>query len=149
MEFKSVPEILRFALGKEKASYQFYTDVASRVKNTVTQSIFEAIGKEEQRHIEMFELELMKLGVTVYPESHEAQTEVEWNERLEMDENAENMDYRMAILVAIQKEKAAFQLYTQILGMVKDPEYRRIFMELAQEEMRHVIQFEHEYQEMG
>ena len=66
-----------------------------------------------------------------------------------MDENAENMDYRMAILIAIQKEKAAFQLYTQILGMVKEPEYRRIFMELAQEEMRHVIQFEREYQAMA
>lgn len=148
MEFKSIPEILRFALSKEKASYQFYADVASRVKNTITKSVFESIGQEELRHIEIFELELMKLGVTVYPESDKSETGVEWNEQLEMDEDAENMDYRMAVLIAIQKEKAAFQLYTQILGMVQEPEYRRIFMELAQEEMRHIIQFEHRYQEM-
>lgn len=150
MEFKSVPEILRFALGKEKASRQFYVDVAGRVRNTITQSVFEAIAKEEEKHIEMIELELMKAGVTVYPEAARVDAEdVEWVERLEMDETAENMSYRDAMLVAIQKEKAAFQLYTQVLGMVQEPEYRRIFMELAQEEMRHIIQFEHEYQEMS
>ena len=71
MEFKSVSEILRFALGKEKASFQFYADVAARVKDAVTQSVFEAIGKEEQKHIEMMELELMKVGVTVYPETEQ------------------------------------------------------------------------------
>lgn len=148
MEFKSVSEILRFAIGKERASYEFYADVAARVKNTITQSVFEAIGKQEQKHIEMLELELMKLGVTVHPQGPDQPDPVEWNERLEMNEDAENMDYRTAMLIAIQKEKAAFQLYTQVLGMVKEPEYRRIFMELAQEEMRHIIQFEHEYQSM-
>ena len=120
-----------------------------RVKNTVTQSVFEAIGQEEQKHIQMMELELMKLGVTIYPESDAQTDDVEWNERLEMDVRAENMDYRMAVMIAIQKEKAAFQLYTQLLSMVTEPEYRRIFMELAEEEMRHVIQFEHEYQAMA
>ncbi|MCE5184911.1 MAG: ferritin family protein [Planctomycetaceae bacterium] len=148
MEFKSMPEILRFALGKEKASHQFYMDVTARVKDVITRSIFEAIAGEEQKHIEAIELELMKIGVTVYPEAQPGD-EVEWQERLEMDEAAENMDYRMALVIAIQKEKAAFQLYTQVLGMVAEPEYRTMFMELAEQEMRHIIQFEREHQAMS
>jgi rubrerythrin len=148
MDFNSIPEILRFAIGKEKASRQFYLDVAARVKNPVTQSVFEAISKEEKKHIETLELELMKLGVTVFSQNDPHDSQVEWQEHLEMDETAENMDYREAMFIAIQKEKAAFKLYTQVLEMVENPEFRRIFMELAQEEMRHMIQFEREYQAM-
>ena len=149
MNFKSVAEILRFALSKEKASLQFYIDVASRVTNVATKCMFEAIEKEEQKHIEAIELELMKLGVTVYPEKDMRESDFEWSESLEIDQGDENMDYRDAIYVAIQKEKAAFQLYTQVLGMVQEPEYRKIFMELAQEEMRHLMQFEREYQALS
>lgn len=149
MQFKSIPEILRFAIGKEKASRQFYVDVAARVTDPVTQSVFEAIGLEEQKHIEALELELMKLGVTVDVDAEPDENERRWLKSVEMDESAENMDFREAMLIAIQKEKASHQLYIQVLGMVQQPEYRDIFRQLAEEEMRHIVQFEREYQAMS
>lgn len=148
MQFKSIPEILRFAIGKEKASRQFYVDVAARVTDPVTQSVFEAIGLEEQKHIEALELELMKLGITVAVDAEPDENEKRWLKTVEMDESAENMDFREAMLIAIQKEKASHQLYIQVLGMVQQPEYRDIFRQLAEEEMRHIVQFEREYQAM-
>ena len=48
-------------------------------------------------------------------------------------------------MIAIQKERAAFQLYTQLITMTQEPEFRKMLLELAEEEMRHVIQFEREY----
>jgi rubrerythrin len=149
MQFQSIPEILRFAIGKEKASRQFYIDVAARVKNPITQSVFEAIGLEEQKHIESLELELMKLGVTVTAEADPDEYEKQWLKSLEMDQTAENMDFREAMLIAIQKEKASYQFYMQMLGLIQQPEYRDIFRQLAEEEMRHIVQFEREYQAMS
>jgi rubrerythrin len=149
MQFQSIPEILRFAIGKEKASRQFYIDVAARVKNPITQSVFEAIGLEEQKHIESLELELMKLGVTVTAEADPDGYEKQWLKSLEMDQTAENMDFREAMLIAIQKEKASYQFYMQMLGLIQQPEYRDIFRQLAEEEMRHIVQFEREYQAMS
>lgn len=149
MQFMSIPEILRFAIGKEKASRQFYVDVAARVTDPVTQSVFEAIGLEEQKHIEALELELMKLGITVAVDAEPDENEKRWLKTVEMDESAENMDFREAMLIAIQKEKASHQLYIQVLGMVQQPEYRDIFRQLAEEEMRHIVQFEREYQAMS
>jgi rubrerythrin len=149
MEFKSIPEILRFAIGKEKASRQFYYDVAARVTDPITQSVFEAIGLEEQKHIDALELELMKLGITVDVDAEFDENEKRWLKTVEMDEDAENMDFREAMLIAIQKEKASHQLYIQILGLIQQPEYRDIFRQLAEEEMRHIVQFEREYQAMS
>lgn len=149
MQFHSIPEILRFAIGKEKASRQFYLDVASRVKNPITQSVFEAISMEEQKHIEALELELMKLGITVAEDALPDENEIRWLRTLEMDVTAENMDFREAMLIAIQKEKASHQFYIQVLGFIQQPEYRDIFRQLADEEMRHIVQFEREYQAMG
>jgi len=148
MQFKSIPEILRFAIGKEKASRQFYNDVAVRVKNPITQSVFEAIGLEEQKHVEALELELMKLGITVAVDAEPDEDEKRWFKTVEMDADAENMDYREAMLIAIQKEKAAYKLYMEVLDMVQEPEFRDIFRQLAEEEMRHIVQFEREYQAM-
>jgi rubrerythrin len=56
------------------------------------------------------------------------------------------MSFVDTLLLAIQKERAAFRLYAKLLATVKDEELGEVLMELAEEEMRHVLQLEHEYE---
>jgi rubrerythrin len=147
MDFQSVADLLHFAISKEVASQQFYLDLASQMSDPATQSIFQAIAKQEKKHEEMLKLEMLKKGYTLREEENKRDviSDYDWQERLELNADAKNMSFSEALMVAIQKERAAFQLYAQLIAMVQDTEFRKMLLELAEEEMRHVIKFEREY----
>jgi rubrerythrin len=52
------------------------------------------------------------------------------------------------ILWAMEKEKTSFRLYIDMLGMVEDKQSRQTLMELAEEEARHKMRFEVEYDKL-
>ena len=147
MKFESVADILHFAISKEQASRQFYLDLASQMEDSTTKSVFLAIAKQEEKHEESIKLEVVKQGYTLYSVETEGavESDYQWQEQLELNEDAKRMSYADALMVAIQKERAAFQLYTQLISMTQDMTFRKVLLELAEEEMRHVIQFEREY----
>ena len=58
MEFESIHEILEFAVSKEEASVQFYKDLASKMGNSATQSLFEVLVQNEKKHIDSLRLEM-------------------------------------------------------------------------------------------
>ena len=145
MEFKSIQEILEFALTKEEASVQFYRDLASRVTHSATKALFETLIRNEQQHIQTIRLEINKQGFTVNAEEADKDSLYLWEERLEMDDEACEMDFVDALVLGIQKERAAFRLYAQLLGMTQDETFAKVLAELAEEEMRHVLQLEREY----
>ena len=147
MDFLSTKDVLKFALSKELASAQFYRDISSRVAASTTRGIFQVLLKNELEHVEAIQFEMEKMGYTVEIEP-EPPSEFEWQERLEMDDAASEMTFADALMLGIQKERAAFRLYTQLLGQTRSPENKQILMELAEEEMRHVIQLEREYESL-
>lgn len=147
MDFESVVDILHFAMSKEQASQQFYLDLASQMKDSITQNVFLAIAKQEEKHEEAIKLEILKQGYTLSSVETDpaVESDYQWQERLELNEDAKSMSYVDALMVAIQKERASFQLYTQLISMTQDMTFRKVLLDLAEEEMRHVIQFEREY----
>ena len=146
MELKSIPEILRFSISKERASVRFYRDMMSKAVNPATKSLFEVLAQNEQGHIESLQLEVEKLGHTVDTNKEAIDSVFYWDERLETDDPVQNMSFTEALLLAIQKERAAFRLYAQLLGTMKDEQLGKVLLELAEEEMRHVLQLEQEYE---
>lgn len=146
MKFSSMKDVLEFAISKEQASVQFYHDIASQMKNSATKALFEALVNNEKDHVESLRLEIEKLGFTVSEKTEIPLSTYEWEERLDIDEQARDMTFIEALLVAIQKERAAFRLYAQLIGTSGNEEFDHILMELAEEEMRHVLQLEREYE---
>jgi rubrerythrin len=55
------------------------------------------------------------------------------------------MTYQEALLFAMKSEKAAFTLYTKLAEVADDAALARIFQSLAQEEAKHKLRFEVEY----
>jgi rubrerythrin len=47
--------------------------------------------------------------------------------------------------MAIEKEKAAFRLYADLAGKVDDENSRETLLTMAEEEVKHKMRFEHEY----
>jgi len=56
-----------------------------------------------------------------------------------------DMDYQDTLIMAMKKEKASFLLYTNLAEEVKNQVQKQIFLSLAQEEAKHKLRFEIEY----
>ena len=59
-----------------------------------------------------------------------------------------DMDYQQALIMAMKKEKAAFRLYSDLADRVADGALRTLFLGLAQEEAKHKLRFEVEYDDV-
>ena len=142
-EFESDEEILQFAIGRETASYQFYTDLAQEMENPTVRLLFENFAKEELRHKATLELELMKRGLVV-PEAIDIDDLDQTDVMVAIDPQT-GIDYKNALILAINKEEKSFRLYIELAAMVKDKHSREILLSLAQEEAKHELRFEIEY----
>lgn len=140
----SIDEIIDFAIEGEIEANQFYLDLAGRVKNAAMRKVFEDFAQEELGH--KAKLEAMKSGeVTLsmgkVPDLKIADYAVEAEVR-------PNMDYQDALLLAMKNEKASFNLYTDLAEAAEDNTVRETFLSLAQEEAKHKLRFELEYDDV-
>jgi rubrerythrin len=60
----------------------------------------------------------------------------------------DNMQYEEALKLAMKREKAAFKLYTTLSERAEDENIKQLFMLLAQEESKHKLRFEIEYDDL-
>lgn len=145
IQFKSIEEILHFALAKEQSSQQFYLDLSQAVSSPVAQGVFTALANEESRHIESVETELFKMGYTLRKETAQPR-ETEPSGRLTLDDEAKQMTFLDALRLAMEKERAAFRLFAELMAVTEEPEAREVLAELAEEEVRHLLRLEKEYE---
>ena len=58
-----------------------------------------------------------------------------------------DLSYQDALILAMLKEKAAFRLYLNLSEKTEVPFLKEVFLSLAQEESKHKLRFELEYDE--
>ena len=142
MKFNSVDDILDFAIEKEEEAAQFYTDLASRMERPVMSLIFDDFANEEIGHKK--KLQGIKKGKILAPMAKKVM-DLKIGDYLIDVEPGPNLDYQEALIVAMKKEKAAFKLYTDIAAVTDNENLRSTFLLLAQEEAKHKLRFEVEY----
>jgi len=140
-EFGSIEEILDFAIAGEAEANQFYTELAGQMENPAMREVFEGFAKEELGHKIRLQ-EVKKGNIQTTPEKV---TDLKIADYMVDVEPSPNMDYQSTIILAMKKEKAAFKLYTNLASKMQDPELRNMFLSLAQEEAKHKLRFEIEY----
>ena len=139
--FSSVDEILDFAIAGEAEAHQFYTDLADKMENAAVREVFLGFAKEELGH--KARLEGVKKGST--PPPFEKVQDLAIADYLVAAKPSADMDYQSALILAMKKEKAAFKLYSTLAAKVQDEQLRNLFLMLAQEEAKHKVRFEIEY----
>ena len=139
-------EILEFAIAKEAEAHHFYLALAGRVDNRGMGKVLEELAEEELEHKRKLELEMMKLGKTASTELRAGRPSGDYI--LADDEVVLDMDYKDVLLLAMEKEDAAFRIYVNLVGTIGDEQSREVLLALAQEEVRHKLRFEAEYDAM-
>jgi rubrerythrin len=141
-QWKSVDEVLDFAIGQEQEAFQFYTDLSARMDRPWMSEIFKGFAHEELGHKR--KLEDIKIGKKLLP-SQSKVLDLKIGDYLIDVEPSRDMDYQQALIVAMKKEKKAFRMYNDLAAVVEDGSLQAVFMSLAQEEAKHKLRFEIEY----
>ena len=141
-EYESDSEILEFAISKEIEAFQFYTALSERMERPQMQKIFEELAQEELEHKANLELEIIKTGRAIATPGQEVNAD---DYHIE-GEYQFDMGIQQVLQMAIEKEKAAFTLYVDLAGRLEDENSRETLLALAQEEVKHKMRFEYEYE---
>jgi len=145
MKFASVDELLQFAIQEEINAAAFYRGLADRVDRPWMKQTFLDFAKEEMGHKAV--LEGIRDGGELEPLKEEI-LNLNILELLEVkDVPAGDIDYRQALVIAMQAEKEAFILYNSLAEMTDEPALKKVLTRLAQEEAKHKLRFETEYDE--
>ena len=139
--WRSMDEVLRFAIRKEADAAAFYRMAADR-SNPGVRKVFEELVKEEEAHkkklegvdirrVEQMELKALKgLGLS---------------EMIEDVPYASDMSYADALRMAIKNEEHSQLLYTTTSKDVTDGTLKKLLLTLAQEESTHKERLEKIY----
>ncbi len=144
VDFKNANEILDFAIQNEQNAVEFYTELAKTARTDDMRNTFEQFAREEVAH----KVRLIKIRVEgIFTLSTEKVADLKIADYVVKTEHTATMSYEQALVLAMKKEKAAFKLYLKLSENVSTPELKQLFLGLAQEESRHKLRFELEYDE--
>ena len=140
----SSSEILEFAISKEVESYHFYMAISRRVDTAKMREVFEELAAEELEAEGKLELEIIKTG-KVIPAQEEPQAGPDSDYIVDEDNALLDMDYRDMLLLAMEKEEASFRTYVNLVANACDEQTKEMLLALAEEEVKHKLRFETEY----
>ena len=143
-EFSSINDILDFAINAEQEAVNFYTSLADHSKNAAMKTVFIDFAQEEMKHKSML-MGIKEHGKFEVPELKIKDLKIA--DYLVNVKPTASMTYEEALILAMQKEKKAFMLYMNLSEKAEEPSMKKLFLSLAQEESRHKLRFELEYDE--
>ena len=135
--FRSVDEVLDFAINAEIEVHNFYMKLSDFVENSEMAKVLSDLALDELEH--KAKLETVKAG--------EIEIDEEEIGNLGITDNVKDVipDAKMShidlLLMGIKKEEAARKLYTDLSTIAQGD----MFLKLAQEEAEHKLRFELEY----
>jgi len=143
-EFTNINDVLTFAIDREQDAVDFYNRLAQNARNDEMRKTFEQFAREEMGHKARL-AKIKKEGVVTL--SKEKVSDLKIADYVVLDQERDNMTYEQALVLAMKREKAAFKLYMALSEKVDSNDFKNLFLSLAQEESRHKLRFELEYDE--
>ncbi len=143
-DFTNINDILDFAIQNEQNAVNFYTELAKTARTDDMKKTFEQFASEEIGH----KARLIKIkdeGVYNLPTAKVQDLRIA--DFVVRSEATADMTYEQALVLAMKREKAAFKLYMKLSEKAPSSDLRTLFLSLAQEESRHKLKFELEYDE--
>jgi rubrerythrin len=106
-------------------------------------NIFLSFANEEKGH--RSKLEQVKRGKLMLQDEKNVQDLKISDYLVDVNPFEAELDYQKALIIAMKREKASFKLYNDLFEKTENDNIRRLFYALAQEEARHKLRFEIEY----
>ncbi len=143
-KFSSADDTLDFAIEQEIAAQNFYHNLAANSDIPEMKQVFEDFAKEEKGHQAKLESIKSKGSLAAATNPSDVQ-DLGLSDYLVDAEPTPDMEYKDALILAMQKEKAAYRLYTDLAELSNSKDIKDTFLFLAQEEAKHKLRFEIEY----
>ena len=140
----TVDEILDYAIDQEQQAADFYEDVAQRAETAGMKQILLDFSEEEKRHKKI--LQAVKTGEhELTPEQEVLDLKIS-DYMVEVDVT-DDISYQDALIIAMKRERAAYELYSDMAAKVPESHLKEVLTGLAKEEAKHKLFFESEYDE--
>lgn len=144
MELSNFQEVVTFAIRKEADAATLYETYANKVTNPGIKKMFEELMKEELGHKKILQ------GITVQKVDDYKLTDVldlKISDYSQEQVFKPDMNFQEALLLAIKREENALNLYNNLVKSTHSPQLQKLFQTLAQEEAKHKLRLETEYDE--
>jgi len=138
--FANPPQILEYAIMNEIKAQALYENLAKNVKDKLAKAKFKFLAETERSHNEALTEIFKQLTSGKAPTPRNMGDVGEATIIIQNDK-----DLLKILQKAISSEESAFRLYNQISGKLINPESRKIFQTLAEEELQHKALLEAEY----
>ncbi len=142
---KTVAEILKQALAKEKEAHKVYSDALKIVKDPGARKLISDLAKEELGHVRY--LERYKTEGLQLREMKKIQ-DLRISDYLVEKELSPDMNLQDVLIFAMKREQKAHEFYLNLSKAVDDADAKRLFDILAQEELSHKNRLETFYDDV-
>ena len=143
--FKNVDDVLDFAIAGEEEAAKFYYHLGDVVEKPWMKELFLSFAKEEEKH--KARLLDVKAGKALIASGQKVM-DLKIGDYLVDVEAVPGISFQDALIVAMKKEKKAFKLYTDLAAATDNPTLKETFLALAQEEAKHKLYFEVQYDDI-
>ncbi len=137
-EYMTVERIIQRAIQVEEDAYNFYTGASGMVKLPHVQDMLNELAGEEIKHKERLE-ELLEGDIekiVAAGQGHKIE-DLKLADYLVVSPLDEDATLQEVLIVAMQREKNAYDFYSLMSGMAASEAVRETFEFLAQEELGH------------
>jgi rubrerythrin len=139
--FKTIRDILDYAIEKEAEANSFYNHLAQDVEKAELRAELENFAVDELQH--KLRLEAVRDGRIELTEEEIGSLHIA--ESIDDVKLRRNMSPKELLAYAIKQEDAAQRLYSQMAQLAKQDDVKELFTLLAQEEAQHKLNLEIEY----
>jgi len=144
MGFRTLEEIIHFAVQREETAYRLYKEAARKSTSIAARKMFEEIAAEEAGHKEVFSradlVEAAQQSSGKVPDMKLAEYMVDVPLR-------PDMSYDEIIRHAMKTEENAYRLYTAAAELTDDPKLKKTLLAFADVEKGHKRRLEDIYDE--
>ncbi len=141
----SFDEVIEHAIQHEMEEARFYEELAERSESTDQKEAMLEHARQEREHKRHLEKILAQHrlpgGSRVFPDPDLHLSDY----MVVQDSGTGTLDYEAALLLAAKREKVAQRLYQDMANQSTDPELKKVFAFLAEEEGRHASKLEQEF----
>ena len=141
---KAFENFISFAIEKEKEAAELYKNMGSLVKKANTKAMFNELAAEEAKHREFLE-GMTEEEVPDLPLREVADLKISYY--LVDVSFRQDMEYQDILIMAMKKEESAVKLYSDMAAEVESPKLEKLLKFMSQEEARHKLRLETEYDE--
>ncbi len=139
-------QIISDAIDDEVEAYTYYKNVSKRANDPALRNLFGELAGEEKKHRELLQQFLTK---DIADFHFQASKDYKVADTLQTPKLTDDLTPKDGIVIAIKKEQAAMDQYTELATLSTDAEQERLFAELASMERGHKARLEDIYTNMA